>query len=395
MNSRRRPYSLEQILRVGSGDVFPRVNPLGLTLGEREFIGERAKMMSLGLQDELDDGSGTSPHANWIPELPQDLERQVDMESRMPEADFVPETVTDPALRMHMKKAMLARARESVILRRSDAQWGGQLSGLVPPGSPLLTQSHFVSGSNQPTGTAFTTQGNVLQWNSAADAPEAVNLQLSYTVDNRGAPSQSLNTDDISLYGKVEWGGGSANQVAYCDFGNGTQLRLTASYVRVSALYLPNNLPTGWPRNPVPFLEGGGVAPTGPTLTASAILGRGFPSFRTSSARFTRKWALAHGLGPGASLINDPIPYFAGAFGLAFLSVLGNPPVDVDVYLNTSATDVSGFPLQPGASYGFKVTNPTPIADNTYMVPQGCKYITLVNNGANDLNVAIIYSLLL
>ena len=294
-----------------------------------------------------------------------------------------------------MKGEIIRKQQEQIFLRRSEGQWGGQLSNIVPPGSPLLV-ANFIPGTNQPIGTQnYTTGGSVLQWSSSANHPEAVNVTLGQSLDDRNTPGQSLDTDDVSLYFKAEWGGGSGQMMAFGDFGQGTQLRLTASYVRISALYLPNNLPTGWPTQPVPFLEGG-ATPTGPTLTASALLGLGFPTFRTSSARFTRKFALASGSpgSPGTIFGPDPIPLFASAFGLAFLSATGDgtAPIDVSIFLNTQTTGN----LLPGSTYGFNVTDPAAsLMDNHYMIPQGCRFITVVNNGDSDLNCAIVYSLLL
>jgi hypothetical protein len=356
----RRPFTLDEILTSAP----PLIRGRATRPQNERFYAERDAHRTtleqiLGYAGMDDQGGG------WIPELPQPIERQIDLESRMPEADFVPEGVTDPAERERMKDLIAAREERHVKMRRASQQWGNQVAGLVP-------------------GTSAT----ILQWNSTADSPEPVNLQLSYTLDNRTSSGESLLDDDINVYAKIEWGGGGGQETAICDFQQGTQIRLTASYVRVSALYLPQNLPSPWP--PRPIQGGAGEAgPTGPALTAVAILGRGFPGFRTSAARFTRKFQLA----ANSTLPFDPIPPFASAFGLAFWNNGVFPAAEtIDALIELTSQSVA---LLSSSTYKFRITDSTPTPDNAYTVPQGTRFISLTNNQVTNLNVAISYALML
>jgi hypothetical protein len=297
--------------------------------------------------------------ASWIPELPIDMDELLDLQSRMPEPDFVPDTVTDPGMREHLRKQIRARQERDIERRRRAAQWGG--SSFVQPGG----------------------QGTLLQWNSADEAPEAVNLQLGYILSGNigtGPGFVAAASDDVSIYARVEWGGGNSNNVAYCDIQSGTQIRLTASYIRASAWYLPTSLPYPWPTQPC--LPGA----SGPPATVTALLGRGGPQLNVSAARFTRKFAI-----PAAGVIKlDPIPPYASAFGIAFSPSAGQ---DLEIALTTNAAAVDPFTDPTRVSFTFTGTEPT--TDFLFPIPQGYRFFSIENAGAAAVLVTVIYSLTL
>jgi hypothetical protein len=306
-------------------------------------------------------------------ELPLDPVDQRDLDSRLPEPDFVPESVTDPRQRARMRKQIRAREGEQIQRWRREGQYGGVVDNLSPGQS-----------------------ASVLQWYAETDEPRAVNIQLSWTIGSPNptytftnpagpqfpnvtppAPFVGQASDTVSLYAKVEWGGGAAQHLAFCDFQSGTQLRLTGSFVRITALYQPTNLPTGWPSQPDQLTQS--TPPTGPNLQVSAILGMGFPSFRTSAARFTRKLLVA----ANSTLQSDTIPAFASAFG--FAASLAAPNIGFKLTQNQSGeTNSMNF-----------VSTANPTADNTFPLPQGYRFIDVKNNQGSAVGVSLVYALML
>jgi hypothetical protein len=297
--------------------------------------------------------------ANWIPELPIEYGRQHDLYSRMPEPDFVPDTVSDPRLREHFRQQIRQRkAQEAERRQMRSAVWGNQVQGLKPK-----------------------TNATVLQWMSEDDMPRAVNVQLNYTLD---VVTPTNSTDDINVYAKIEWGGGGANHLAFCDWQTGNQLRLTASYVRVSAYYNPINLPTGWPQIPAQWMNPG-LPGTGPPLTVSAILGEGHPTFTVSAARFTR--SVKSGAGGGATVLTlDPIPQFASALGV--LTSAPNPALSLAVSLNHN-----NFGAETTTANGFTVTT-VESPDNQHHIPAASRFLTLVDNTPGGAGgITLLYSI--
>lgn len=296
----------------------------------------------------------------FAPDIPIHPADQADLDARLPDIDFVPEGVVDPRERARMRARLRAREASQVQLWRRTNQFGGLAASLKP-------------GQSAP----------VLQWYSETDAPQAVNVQLAFDIDSDAQFSATgAATDVVALYAKLEWGSGNAQNTAFVDFQNGTQVRLTGSFVRVTALYQPSMLPTGWPPQPDTLVQPPvGTPLTGPTVSASALLGMGFPTFRTSAARFTRSFLLAN----GASLLLDPIPAFASAFGFATTLAAGT---------SLTFTLRQGRTAAPNGNPSFTVaTNPNP--DNAFPIPQGCRLLNVTNGSGQAAGVALTYALML
>ena len=321
------------------------------------------------------------PHLapSFSPDLPLRPEDHEEFQSRLPEPDFVPEGVTDPIERERHRLAIQKRLARNHLVAKREGQWGGQAPGMVPGSAQML-----------------------LDWRGETDEPLPMNVQLSYTID---PPSTNVATqqkgiigpnsvaftpsatDDVSIYARVEWGSGRAQHLAICDFQAGAMVRITGSWVRVTALYLPTNLPQtaanagggGWPAQPNQLF---GASPvTGPPVTASAMLGEGFPTFTTAAARFTRKFLVAN----GTQLSLDPIPPFASAFGY-LTSSNGAPNLQFTLATNVAeagtglATFASVAPFAP---------------DNAFPIPTGARFISVANNGATPVGVQLVYALML
>lgn len=310
----------------------------------------------------------------YTPDIPLSPWDRQQIDSRAPEPDFVPEGITDPAERLRMKRALRQREEERQEVFNREGQWGGRTSQpLAPGGSELL-----------------------LDWRDTSERVEPLTLQLAYNLEGPSAnvatlgpgqigpisvPATPQATDDITLYARLEWGNGRSSHLAYVDYQAGTQLRISGSWVKVSVLYLPTNLPTGWPAQPVQMFGTTPGSTTGPAVSASALLGKGFPTFTTAAARFTRKFLLAStGL-----LAFDPIPPFASAFGYATSLATGN---------NWQFTlDVNQFEPANGFARFNATANPT--ADNTFLIPSGSRFLSVQNNSGATAAMQIVYALML
>ncbi len=335
--------------------------------------------------------------AGWIPELPMPVERYVDLESRMPEADFVPETVTDERLRRHFRARIQARQVEQIQRRRRSNQWGGLIQGLQPGN-----------------------QGSLMRWYAEDDVPQAVNLQLGSTIDSsivtptlttpsNGGPPILVNvakpvvpadSDDINVYARIDWGGGGSAETAYCDVQQGTQIRLTASFINVS-VYYNRKLPQSFP--PVRVIPGGpAITPpnntvwpdpffflpniTGPPVTVTAQLGCGGPQLNVSGARFTRKFGLVP---PEGQILGDPIPPYASAYGVAFFD---GAPGPISVLFQASPTPTTEATATTSVN---TVTDETPTSDFRFMLPQGNRFLTVINSTNRQLGITVVYSLMM
>ncbi len=311
--------------------------------------------------------------AGYIPDLPLPPVDQADLDARLPTPDFVPEGFQDPAVRQDLRKLLLDYHDQQRSHFQREGTWGGQQTGVTPGGSAQL-----------------------LMWSNPSKAPMAFNIQLSYTIDppsnnvatpTQGvippkiAPTPNLATDDITIYARVDWGHGNASQTAICDFQGGTQLRLTGSWARVTVLYLPTNLPSGYPHQPVQMFGTTPTSTTGPSITATAMLGLGFPAFVVAPGRFTRKFVLAN----NDQLSFDPIPPFASAFGYATSIPTGNNW--------TFTLDVNNFEPANGFAQFVSLVNPVP--ENGLPIPSGSRFMSVKNASGVTAAMQLVYALML
>jgi hypothetical protein len=435
MGIRRRPRTLDDILRDPHGRITSEV------LAQRNTF-----------------GLGIDP-ANFVQELPMGRDAMEELQSRMPEPDFVPEGIPQPMRQKYRNDIRKRQAKERD--RRIAQQYGNQVPNFNPGqsaplinwvseddmpmainvqlavqfdaasvGTPLAGTQNVTAGSaNVPTTVSqlgvlgpgryvsFASQVGVIYQVQAITAlaitltgvyTGASNVATTGVTPAPGAPvspvpsggifqyaspvnlwSGSQGTDDVSIYARIEWGSAGATHVAYCDFQNGTQLRLTGSFVRVSALYLPTALPAPWPPQPaqieIPPPPAAPTTPTGPPVTVSAILGQGHPTFISSAARFTRSFQLVD----QGFLNSDPIPPYASAFGILFASNTPAINYTLQVLLERNAGDP--YPQS-------FIANESNTTDAQFTIPNGVRFMTVANlstPGSDPLPISIVYALML
>jgi len=206
----------------------------------------------------------------------------------------------------------------------------------------------------------------------AGDDAEEIGIQCG--LDLTQIAIGSILATPIALVGRVVWGVGGASFEAEFDWMLGTRLSLTASFCQVS-LALPENAPDGTPMNTFPAVN--------LRVDAALSYGRSAGSGMASPARRT--------------LIPDPITLPPGNFTADMVI----PPFATSFTIIDSASPTQTYRADVRGISGNRVaifntvtfSNAANLNEGTYPLPNGARYLSLVNTGAANGNPAVIFNL--